>query len=182
MKFHPTSLAGCYVVEPIPMSDDRGWFARTFCKKEFAEIGHEGEWVQLNHSFTNSRGTVRGMHFQHAGHAEIKLVRCIAGAVWDVVVDIRKNSPTFLKYFAAEISAANRKMMYIPKGFAHGFQSLTNNAELIYHHSEFFTPAAEAGLRYNDPALGIEWPLEAQRVSQRDLSHAFIDNNFTGIE
>lgn len=181
MIFLKTKLPGSYIVELEPYSDERGWFARTYCKNEFAAIGHNSEWVQLNHSFTKDMGSVRGMHFQPPPHGEIKLVRCIAGAVFDVIVDIRQHSPAFLKWFGTELSAVNKKMMYIPEGFAHGFQTLSDDAELIYHHSQFYTPGVEGGLRYDDPAIGIEWPLTAMNVSARDQQHPLLDENFKGI-
>ena len=181
MIFTETILKGNYVITVEPKGDNRGWFARTFCKKEFSAIGHNKEWVQLNHSFTSEIGTVRGMHFQKPPHQEIKMVRCISGSVFDVVVDIRKNSPTFLKWFGVEISASNKKMMYIPEGFAHGFQTLTENCELIYHHTEFFSPEAEAGLNVSDPLVNIEWPKAIAMLSERDKSHDFLKEKFTGI-
>lgn len=181
MIFLQTKLPGSYVVELEPFTDERGWFARTYCKNEFASIGHNAEWVQLNHSFTKDMGSVRGMHYQLPPDGEIKLVRCIAGAVFDVIVDVRKNSPTFLKWFGTELSAVNKKMLYIPEGFAHGFQTLSDDAELIYHHSQFYKPGVEGGLRFSDPRIGIEWPLSAINLSARDQEHPLIDENFKGI-
>ena len=181
MIFTPTPLAGAYVVDLQPFSDDRGWFARSYCKNEFAQIGHHKEWVQLNHSVSYQAGTLRGMHFQLPPFREIKMVRCIAGAVLDVIVDLRKDSPTFLQWFGQELSAVNKKMLYIPEGFAHGFQTLTDNVELLYHHSEFYTPGAEGGLRYDDPRLAIQWPLDVTVISDRDRGHPLIDQNFKGI-
>lgn len=181
MIFKPSPLQGNYTIELEPHGDSRGWFARTFCEKEFEQIGCTKKWVQMNHSFNAEKGTVRGLHFQLPPHAEIKLVRCIAGAVFDVVVDIRKNSPTFLGWFGAELSTQNKTMMYIPEGFAHGFQTLSENCELVYCHSEFYTPGSESGLRYNDPAVGIHWPIEITNLSERDKQHSLITKNFTGI-
>lgn len=181
MIFTETILKGSYVIDLEPRGDSRGWFARTYCKNEFAAIGHDKEWVQLNHSFSSQKGTLRGMHYQLPPHAEIKMVRCIAGAIYDVIVDLRKDSDTFLKWFGVELSAENKKMIYIPEGFAHGFQTLTDNAELIYHHSEFYTPSAEAGLLYNDNAIGIEWPLPVAEISERDTKHPVIDQTFKGL-
>ncbi|MBV4359454.1 dTDP-4-dehydrorhamnose 3,5-epimerase [Pinibacter aurantiacus] len=181
MIFTPTSLQGSFVIDLNVFRDGRGWFARTYCKDEFAQIGHDAEWVQMNHSFTTKKGTIRGMHFQLPPFEEIKMVRCISGAVYDVIIDLRKDSATFLQYFGTELSAENRKMLYIPKGFAHGFQAVTENAELIYHHSQFYKPGVESGIRYDDPAIGIQWPLAAVNVSDRDLNHPLIDNNFKGI-
>lgn len=128
----------------------------------------------MNHSYTALKGTLRGMHFQQPPYAEIKLVRCIAGAAFDVIVDLRENSATYLQWFGAEISASNKQMLYIPEGFAHGFQALTDDVELVYCHSEFYTPAAESGVRYNDPKLRIQWPLKAVEISERDLQHPLL--------
>jgi dTDP-4-dehydrorhamnose 3,5-epimerase len=181
MIFIPTSLAGSYIIEPNIFEDNRGWFARFYCKNEFKEIGHDKEWVQLNHSVTNKKGAIRGMHYQVQPYQEIKMVKCVAGAVYDVVIDLRKESPTFLKWFGTELSAGNRRMLYIPEGFAHGFQCLEDNCELIYHHSEYYTPVAEAGLKYNDPMVNIKWPLPVAMLSQRDESYFLLDDNFKGI-
>ena len=144
MIFTETILKGSYVIELNAFTDERGWFARTYCKKEFNAIGHHDEWVQMNHSVTKNKGAIRGMHFQLPPFSEIKLVRCIAGTVYDVVVDLRKNSATFLQWFGVELSAQNKKMIYIPAGFAHGFQTLSNDCELIYHHSQFYTEIGRA--------------------------------------
>jgi dTDP-4-dehydrorhamnose 3,5-epimerase len=181
MIFTPTSLAGSYVIDLETKPDERGWFARYYCKKEFKEIGHTKEWVQMNHSFTAQKGTIRGMHFQLHPYKEIKMLRCIAGSVYDVIIDLRKDSATFLKWTGVELSAANKKMLYIPGGFAHGFQCLEDNCELIYHHSEFYNPEAESGIRYNDPAVTIKWPLPVTVLSPRDESHSLLTENFKGI-
>ena len=181
MMFTPLMLAGSYEITPSPFTDSRGWFARTYCKNEFAAIGHNSEWVQLNHSFTTHKGTVRGMHYQLPPFREIKMVRCIAGAVFDVIIDLRENSPTFLQWYGTELSAANKKMLYIPEGFAHGFQTLTSDCELIYHHSAFYTPGYEAGIRYSDPRVRIQWPLTVTEISERDAQFLFINPNFKGI-
>ena len=181
MIFTETPLKGSYIIQPEPIIDERGWFVRTYCKNEFSSIGHDKEWVQLNHSFTLQRGTIRGMHFQLPPYEEIKLVRCIAGVVYDVIVDLRGGSPTFLHYFGAELSSLNRKMLYIPKGFAHGFQAMTDNCELIYHHSEFYSPGVEAGVKYNEPRINIEWPLPLTNISARDNQHPLLDAGFKGL-
>jgi dTDP-4-dehydrorhamnose 3,5-epimerase len=181
MKFTPTPLKGVFIVDLQPFADGRGWFTRTYCKNEFEEIGHTKEWVQLNHSFTNKKGAVRGMHYQLPPFSEIKLVRCIAGAVWDVVIDIRKDSPSFLQWTGVEMSAENKKMIYIPEGFAHGFQTLTDNCELLYHHSSFYTPGAEGGIKYDDKRINIKWPLTVTEISDRDLSHPLLTDSFKGI-
>ena len=181
MIFTAISLAGSFIVEPNIFTDDRGWFARFYCKTEFEEIGHANEWVQLNHSATNKKGTIRGMHYQVDPFREIKMVKCIAGIIYDVIIDLRNGSPTFLKWFGVELSAKNKKMLYIPEGFAHGFQCLVNNCELIYHHSAFYQPGFEGGIRYDDPLIGINWPLTVRSLSQRDESHPYLDKNFKGI-
>jgi dTDP-4-dehydrorhamnose 3,5-epimerase len=181
MIFKTTPLTGSYEIELEPIADDRGWFTRYYCKEEFASIGHQKEWVQMNHSFTAKKGTIRGMHFQVPPHGEIKLVRCINGAVFDLIVDLRRDSGTFLHCYGLELSAANKKMIYIPEGFAHGFQSLEDNSELLYHHSAVYTPGSEGGIRYDDPVLKINWPLSVTKVSERDRNHPLLDNNFKGI-
>ena len=181
MKFNPTPLVGCYVVELDPISDERGWFIRTYCKNEFSAIGHNKEWVQLNHSFTEKTGTIRGMHYQLPPFSEIKLVRCIAGAVFDAVVDLRKGSSTFLNWFGVQISAANKKMIYIPEGFAHGFQALEDNCQLIYHHTQFYIPGVEGGIKYNEPKIKIEWPMAVTGISERDDHHSFLEEKYKGI-
>ena len=181
MIFKETSLKGSYVLTFEPLEDERGWLARTYCKNEFLAIGHTKEWVQMNHSFTKQKATVRGMHYQRSPYGEIKLVRCIAGSVYDVIIDLRAHSASYLQYFGIELSAVNKKMIYIPEGFAHGFQALSNDAELLYNHSQFYLPGVEAGVKYNDPAINIKWPLELTNISERDNSHPFIDANFKGL-
>jgi len=181
MIFTPTPLAGSYIIDLTPFGDSRGWFARTYCKKEFEQIGHTKEWVQLNHSYTVQKGALRGMHYQLPPFSEVKMVRCIAGAVYDVIIDLREDSATFLQWFGIELSAKNKKMVYIPEGFAHGFQTLEDHSELIYHHSEFYTPAAERGVRFNDRRINLRWPAEPTEISERDKQHPLLDDNFKGI-
>jgi dTDP-4-dehydrorhamnose 3,5-epimerase len=181
MIFEETSLPGSYVITLTPFVDNRGWFARTFCDDEFAKIGHQEHWKQMNHSFTEQKGTIRGMHYQLPPFGEIKMVRCISGAVYDVIIDLRKNSTTFLNWFGVILSAENKKMIYIPEGFAHGFQTLENNTELIYHHSEFYKPNAESGIMYNDNLLNINWPVPVVDISARDNQHTLLNLNFKGI-
>lgn len=182
MIFHPLTLKGAYLIEPEPFSDERGMFFRFYCRKEFHKINHSKEWVQLNHSITNIKGTIRGMHYQKPPFSEIKMVKCIRGSVFDIIIDIRKNSPTFLQWYGAELSESNRLMMYIPEGFAHGFQSLSHDCHLIYHHSEYYEPGVEAGLRYDDPLVSIKWPLPITLLSDRDQEHPLLTNQFKGIE
>lgn len=181
MTFSPTPLKGSYIINLTPFSDERGWFARTYCENEFREIGHAEKWVQMNHSCTTKKGTVRGMHYQLPPFREIKMVRCIRGKAFDVIIDIRKDSATFLQWFGVELSPEAMNMLYIPVGFAHGFQTLSDNSEMIYHHSEFYTPGAEGGIKYNDPAVNIKWPLEVTSISERDLNHPGLTEKFKGI-
>jgi dTDP-4-dehydrorhamnose 3,5-epimerase len=181
MIFRETILKDSFLIDLDIFEDERGWFGRTFCKNEFEKIGHTKEWVQLNHSFTKQKGALRGMHFQIPPFSEIKMVRCIAGAVYDVIVDLRKDSSTFLQSFGVELSASNKKMIYIPEGFAHGFQTLSDDCELIYHHSQFYEPNVESGLKYDDPKLNIHWPLVVKNISVRDQQHDFLKDNFIGI-
>lgn len=168
MNFTETPLKGSYLVEGDRRGDDRGWFSRAYCRRAFAEIGHDKEWVQINQSFSAAAGTVRGMHFQHPPHEEIKLVRCIAGLVFDVIVDNRQDSPTYLQWTSVILSPENHRALYIPAGFAHGFQTLQNNSELLYCHSEYYNAEAEGGLRFDDPAIAIEWQRQPLNLSDRD--------------
>jgi dTDP-4-dehydrorhamnose 3,5-epimerase len=181
MTFTQLPLPGIYIIELNVLKDDRGGFARTFCKKEFEQIGHSKEFVQLNQSWNTRKGTLRGLHYQIPPFQEIKLIRCVKGAVLDVVVDIRKKSPTFLQHVAVELSEENKKMIYVPEGFAHGFQTLADNSELIYHHTEYYVPDAEGGLRYNDPRLNINWQLPVTVISDRDKNHPLINKEYKGI-
>jgi dTDP-4-dehydrorhamnose 3,5-epimerase len=180
MNFEETTLKGAYVVSLQLLTDARGGFARTFCKKEFQQINHQKEFVQLNHSYNTFKGTVRGMHFQLPPYQEIKLIRCIKGTVIDVIVDLRENSPTFLQHVSVELSAENKKMIYVPENFAHGFQTLQDNSELIYHHTQYYTPNADTGIRFDDPLLNINWPLEPVMVSEKDKNYKLIDYTFKG--
>lgn len=182
MIFTELPLKGAFIIEPKIFADERGQFYRYFCKNEFSAIGHHKEWVQMNHSYTAKKATIRGMHYQLPPFSEIKYLRCIAGKIWDVIVDIREGSPTFLQWMGVELSAENKKALYIPEGFAHGFETLTDDCELIYHHSAFYTAGMEGGLRYDDPRLHISWPLEPVCLSERDRSHPFINEPFQGIK
>ncbi|MEO6329144.1 MAG: dTDP-4-dehydrorhamnose 3,5-epimerase [Ginsengibacter sp.] len=181
MIFTETPLKGSYVIDLEPFTDERGWFVRTFCEEEFRKIGHNKDWLQLNHSYTKNRGMLRGMHYQLPPFSEIKLVRCIAGKIFDVIVDIRKNSSTFLQWFGVELSGENKKMIYIPEGFAHGFETLTNDCELIYHHTAVYKPGSESGLKYNDEILGIQWPIPVESMSERDKAHSYLKKDFKGV-
>lgn len=181
MKFEETTLSGSYEITLSKSGDSRGWFARTYCANEFERLGLNTEWVQANHSFSGERATIRGMHYQMQPHEEIKMVRCISGSVYDVIIDLRKNSPSFLNWFGTELSAENMKSLYIPKGFAHGFQTLSANTELVYQHSEFYSPESEAGIRYNDERLNIDWPLQVSTISERDANHPLLLSSFKAL-
>ena len=181
MQFDQTFLSGLYIINLDLFTDERGWFARTYCKREFEHIGHHKEWVQMNHSFTKEKGALRGLHYQYPPFNEAKLIRCISGSIYDVAVDIRKDSPTFLKWYGTELSVENKKMIYIPEGFAHGFQALTNDCEIMYHHTDFYTQDAEGGIKYDDPFVKINWPLAINGVSERDQKHPYLSENFKGI-
>lgn len=168
MKFEPLPLAGAFLVSLEKREDARGLFARAFCQNEFKSHGIDVDIMQANLSTNTTAGTVRGMHFQRAPNEEIKLVRCIRGAVFDAIVDLRPNSATFGKWFGAQLSEENGRMMVVPKGFAHGYQALTDHATVFYMVSANYAPEAEGGVRYDDPAIGIEWPLPVSGVSDKD--------------
>lgn len=174
LSLHPTPLAGLFEVQRHPLGDSRGFFARLFCAHELADAGWHTPIAQINHTHTARRGTVRGMHWQRPPHAEMKLVTCIRGEVWDVAVDVRPESPTHLHWHAARLSAANGRALLIPPGFAHGFQALSDDAELVYCHSHPHAPEAEAGLHPHDPRLAIPWPLPVVELSARDQSHPLL--------
>lgn len=163
-----TDLEGAFTIDPQPNRDPRGWFARTFCEREFEAHGLETRFPQHSTSQNVKKGTLRGMHFQRAPHAEVKLVRCLKGAIFDVIIDLRPDSPTFKQARGFELSEANLRQLYIPKGFAHGFQTLSDNCEIGYLISEFYAPEAASGVRYDDPAFEIAWPLEVAVLSDKD--------------
>jgi len=166
MHFVATKLAGAYIVEPQLHEDSRGLFARTYCAREFREQGLADAFVQCN----ARKGTLRGLHYQFAPASEVKLVRCTAGALWDVIVDLRPDSITYLRHVAVELTATNRLALYIPGMFAHGFQTLRDGTEVFYQMSEFYAPKLARGIRYDDPKLGIEWPLPLTSISDQDLN------------
>lgn len=182
MKFHRTPLEGAYTVELEKRGDDRGFFARYFCEREFSDEGLETRFVQINNSLTAKKGTLRGLHYQLPPAAEVKLVRCVRGSLWDAIVDLRPSSPTYLKWFGAELSAENRAMMYVPRGFAHAILTLTDDVEAIYLVSSFYGPEQERGLRWNDPAVQIDWPIEPQEISTKDAGWPNFDPDFHGVE
>lgn len=171
MKFTKTKLNGAYIIDIEKREDERGFFARTFCANEFAENGLETKFVQANMSFNNKKGTLRGMHFQKAPFGEDKLVRCTKGSLYDVIIDLRSDSPTFKQWVGVELTEENRRALFVSKGFAHGFITLEDNTEINYLVSQFYTPAADSGVRYNDSAFNIEWPTEITSVSEKDKNH-----------
>ncbi len=171
MKFTPLLLEGAYLIDVEELKDERGFFARVFCQKDFSAHGLESTFVQANNSLSRHKGTLRGLHYQLPPMQETKLVRCIQGSCYDVILDLRKESKTFGKSFGALLSSENRTMMYVPKGFAHGFLTLTDNTELIYFVSEHYSPPLERGIRWNDPFFGIQWPEEPILLSERDRVH-----------
>lgn len=175
MIFTETALAGAFLIEPERIEDQRGFFARSFCTAEFAAHGLDTRCAQCNISFNARRGTLRGMHFQRAPHEEAKTVRCTSGAIHDVIVDLRRESPTFGAHVAFELSRENRRMLFVPAGFAHGFQTLTDETEVFYMMSTAYVPGAAEGLRYDDPALGIQWPEPVRAISDRDLGYEPFD-------
>jgi dTDP-4-dehydrorhamnose 3,5-epimerase len=164
-----TNFHDVWLIHLEPARDTRGFFARTFCVREFAEHGLETNYPQHSISFSARKGTLRGLHYQRAPHAEVKLVRCIKGVIWDVIVDIRSESPTYRQWQSFELSGSNGHQLYIPKGFAHGFQTLNDDVEVNYLISEPYAAAAACGIRYNDPAFGFTWPLPVSEISEQDL-------------
>ena len=176
-----TAIPDLKVVQSAPNNDARGAFERIFCDRELKTLIGTRQIVQINHSRTSRVGAIRGLHFQHPPHAEMKMIRCLRGRVWDVAVDLRAGSPTFLQWYAQELAPDNASMMVVPEGFAHGFQTLEPESELLYLHTEFYKPSSEGGLRHDEPRLGISWPLAAHDLSPRDLAHSRLDNDFTGV-
>lgn len=181
VNIRKTSIQGVVVVETSTHTDERGNFARLFCARVLNSILDGRQIVQINHSRTAEAGAIRGMHFQRPPNAEMKLVRCIRGKIWDVSVDLRRDSRTFLKSHAEELTPENARMVIVPEGCAHGFQALESDSELLYLHTEFYTPDAEDGVRHDDPKLAIAWPLPVTNTSLRDSAHSHIDPEFRGL-
>ncbi len=171
MRFRKTKLTGAFIVDIEPHEDDRGLFARAFCSREFAAHGLCERFVQCNLSYNHRRGTLRGIHFQRSPYGEAKLVRCVAGGIYDVIVDLRQDSPTFCEWLSVELTSRNRRALYIPPDFAHGFQTLTDRAEVFYQMSEFYDDDHAAGVRWDDRAIGIKWPIADPILSERDASY-----------
>jgi len=178
MKFNKTKLNGAYTIDLDKREDERGFFARLFCINEFDGEGMDRNVVQINNSLSKDKGTLRGIHYQLNPKAETKIVRCIKGSLWDVIVDLRPDSPTFLQWFGETLSAENRRMMFVPKGFGHGFITLEPDTEAIYLVTEFYSPEHERGLRWNDPNIGIEWPIEPLIISEKDKHHKDFNINY----
>ena len=171
MIFDPTPLDGAYVIQPERRGDERGFFTRTYCVNEFAELGLNTTLCQANAAYTAARGTTRGMHYQIEPHSEVKLLRCTRGRVFDAIVDMRENSKTYLQWFGVELNAENGTQLYVPEGFANGYQVLEDDSEISYLVSQFYEPSAERGLRWDDPRIGIEWPLTADvEISDKDAA------------
>jgi dTDP-4-dehydrorhamnose 3,5-epimerase len=168
MIFKETPLSGAYVIEPERINDNRGFFARVWCKKELEQHGLKGEISQSNVGFSFRKGTFRGLHFQRPPHAEVKIVRCTRGSIFDVIVDLRPESPSYKRWFGVELSAENRKMIYVPEGMAQGYATLEDSTEINYHTSEFFNAESASGVRFDDPAFGIQWPIDPAVVSEQD--------------
>ena len=176
-----TQLPGLKEIKRKPLQDSRGFLSRIFCNEDLAACGWNTAIAQINHTLTVCKGSIRGMHFQSPPHCEMKLLTCLNGEIWDVCIDIRSNSATFLQYHGVLLSAENNLSLLIPEGFAHGFQTLTNNVELLYCHSTAYNAAAEAGLNPQDPKLMIDWPLPVTEISDRDKAHSLISLDFKGI-
>jgi dTDP-4-dehydrorhamnose 3,5-epimerase len=170
MKFIETGLQGAVIVEIEKLQDQRGFFARSWCKREFEQYGLDASLVQANVSYNHRKGTLRGMHFQVEPHGETKLVRCTQGAIYDVIIDLRQDSPTYRKWVGVELTADNFRMLFVPKMFAHGFQTLAEESVVTYQVGQFYTPGSERGIRFDDPAFQIQWPLEVSVISDKDKS------------
>ena len=182
MQFTETKLKGSFIIDLDERKDHRGFFARTFCAEECAEHGLKSTVLQCNLSFNYKKGTLRGMHYQIAPATETKLIRCTQGAIYDVIIDMRPESPTYLSHIGVELTAENRRALYVPEMFAHGYQALTDGAEVLYQVSEFYTPGYERGLRYNDPAFDIEWPLPVSEISQKDAAWPLFESILVGAK
>jgi dTDP-4-dehydrorhamnose 3,5-epimerase len=171
MIFSATPLAGAYVVDVEQRADDRGFFARTWCQREFADMGLSHDVVQCNLSHTTRRGTLRGMHWQAAPYGEAKLVRCTRGSIWDVIIDLRPDSPTYTRHFGVELTSVSARALFVPEGFAHGFVTLEDETDVFYQMSQFYEPSAARGVRWNDPAFGIAWPISDPLLHPRDAHY-----------
>jgi dTDP-4-dehydrorhamnose 3,5-epimerase len=171
MIFQETKLKGAFIIEPERLEDERGFFARSFCRQEFKRLGIDFNISQCNISFNKNKGTLRGMHYQSAPYEEAKLISCTKGKIYDVIIDLRKDSAAYCQWQAIELSDENYKMLYVPKGFAHGFQTLADNTAVLYQMSEFYHPESAQGVRWSDPAFGIKWPLSNSVISEKDMNY-----------
>lgn len=180
-NFSETSLKGLNIIQHIPFHDKRGYLERLYCSEELTHLLTNDNIVQINHTLTRRKGTVRGMHFQHPPDAETKIIRCLRGRIYDVAVDIRNSSPTFLKWHCEILSADDHKSILIPPGFAHGFQTMTDNCDLIYFHTNKFNPQAEDGIYAQDRMLDIKWPLPVSELSERDCNHVRLSSSYSGV-
>ncbi len=181
MKFFKTPLNGAFIIDLEKFQDERGFFSRLFCSKEFNNYNLNHNFVQVNNSLSSNKGTLRGIHYQMNPMAESKLVRCISGALYDVIVDLRINSKTYKKWFAINLTSENRKMIYVPEGFGHAFLTLEDNTEAIYFASQFYSPDHELGLKWNDEEIGIDWPIEPKYISDKDKKNPIFDSNIHGL-
>ena len=181
MKIEQTKISGVTVIHSEPFIDERGFFNRIFCQKELEVIRPGIVIAQINHSMTKKKGAIRGMHFQYPPHAEMKIVRCITGSIFDVAVDLRQDSLTFLHWHGEVLSAENMKALVIPEGCAHGFQSLENNIEMIYIHTQFYSKHSEGTIRYDEPKIAIQWPLTHTMISEKDMAYPFLQHSYKGI-
>ena len=181
MKIQMLDLEGAAVVDTTPFVDERGTFARIFCEHELSDLMGGRRIVNVNISKTLKCGVIRGMHFQRPPKAEIKMMRCVRGSIYDVIIDIRRVSPTFLQWYGTELSSENMKMLFVPEGFAHGFQSLEDDSDVMYFNTNFYSPTHESGLNYADPKIGIKWKLNVTSVSDKDKNHPFINDQFNGF-
>lgn len=182
MTFTETHIAGAFVIHLSPYIDERGAFSRLFCEEELRQAGFNKKIVQINHSYNKEKGTLRGMHFQYPPFAETKIIRCVRGKVFDVLIDIRKKSPTFLQHFTIELSANVYNAICIPEGCAHGFQTLESDCELLYLHTNFYNKPSEGGIRFDDTAINIQWPLDPKNITLKDSNYPLLDFSFTGID
>jgi dTDP-4-dehydrorhamnose 3,5-epimerase len=178
MKFSETPLKGAYIIELEKRGDDRGFFARFFCEKEYANLNLDNKIVQVNNSLSKDKGTLRGLHYQLPPKAETKIVRCLRGRIFDVIADLRKGSETFGNWFGEELNEENRKMMYVPKGFAHAILTLQEDTEILYLVTEFYSPENERGIRWNDPFFSIKWPIDPIVISDKDRNHPFFNEDY----
>lgn len=182
MRMTALPLQGAYCIEPTPFTDDRGFFARVYCREELAAIGVTRGIAQVNHSRSRTTGTIRGLHYQKPPHAEAKIVKCVRGAVYDVAVDLRRDSPTFLQWHGELLSAENMRMLLVPEGFAHGFQSLEADSEVVYFVTEPYAPGCEGAVRFDDPRVGVRWPAPVTVVSDKDRAVPLLSADFAGLE